>query len=1272
MKTKKTKLFALLACLFMLSANHVQAQDTDALQSLIDNLAKVPATRAGTPTDIDLSAYSEPRTATLYIRNGVNVRFINGTLTRAKSLTNAPLVQIIGSSTLHVAKSATISGGNFVTDVTLVEVKDGELDVEGGKVIGNNEKTSTSSHLSFSVTLTDAKAVVQVDDGEIEYLYQYQTAKASIMNINGGTFRWIYISGHATMKGIVNSAISFRGKDTYIELTNGILDYHSSLKLYDCEDGQVAVRNVLSKQTADRFELGYGDKDKFDLIYENNCLVVRSKTPTDPNLIYNEGQLSSRLREIADNKESSASKPVKLTVAPEGFTISSSVFISNCYVELTGGRLTIVKNTGHSPFGIMENAGLTLDNIEIDFNNIAAAPKGISCGGGYLNVGTGAVFLNVPSTNSYSDAFYYLYKGTVTISPTFNNVANKYFTIYFASLSSNEQVLFTSAVSYAQITGSWRNYNSDEPYTLIKGSGYTLKESDFKNMYFMYLPDDLEVYYDENDYSVKLRKKTDPNYITNEDWLQKRLDEIAAEKPSEPVTLTIREEGITLTKSILAQSGCKVIITGGRISTPKSMSKESMIFYLAQGADITFKDITLELCNLQSDQCYHFFSYGHLTFDNTEVIVDKFKINGECRIYGYTRMPMLYLSSQSWINLLSAMQDTWIIDGDWTNFNVDDTYMIVLGNSYTVTADDYSRMQFANLPDDIEIVYNDNYKAVVLQKRKKSAEDVLQCLVDGGTNCVPDETEVKPGITEVGCEDPLQCKVDGILEGEEKTDPNTREPYYPYFRWCGCVKKPEIGELEIIRINLGSSLTVRNLNFTADKYDYQYILVRGTLTIDVNVYIHRFYRFIHIMPGGRVIWRGGHVEDVDEIVYNQGGTLEIEGDFDNGGKRFVNPEGGTLIIRGGTFYGDIENYGTLIVEGGTIQGRIDNYGDFRMSGGTIVGGGEHEINNHSGGKLVIEDGCDIGYNGTGCIWSETDIWIQGGVRVMDIHIKRGCRIHVIGRLKVIWRIHFYVFDEFEVYVPFVIGDEGYTLTEEDYNHLQIELPEGYRWIYHEGSIVIVRIPYDVVTIVEYLDYFGPQGTPGHPWSFVYNTTNININIDWHILKDYHLIFDGGTFTMNGGDIYIDEGASLWLKNIKFKGVDQHIYVYGTLYIDENVDFAEIVRFIHICKGGEIRFVTKPEYIVNIIVEEEHVVTDVAVIYDIIKEWLEYLHIDIPDGYEWKYDDTTHTITISFAAGINGVLMDDNVDEPIYDMSGKRQAKPQKGLNIINGKKVVVK
>jgi len=329
------------------------------------------------------------------------------------------------------------------------------------------------------------------------------------------------------------------------------------------------------------------------------------------------------------------------------------------------------------------------------------------------------------------------------------------------------------------------------------------------------------------------------------------------------------------------------------------------------------------------------------------------------------------------------------------------------------------------------------------------------------------------------------------------------------------------------------------------------------------------------------------------------------------------------------------------------------------------------VYNHDGGIAKVDIGCEIGADGKGCIWSEMDIWIEGGVRVTDIHIKRGCRIHVIGKLTYYWRIHFFVINEFDIYVPFIFGD-GYKLTEADCKYIEIKLPEGYRWIYKDGQIVIVRIPYNVPTIVEYLEYFGPQGTPDKPWSFDYNKTNIDVSTDWHVLNGYHLLFDGGVFTMNGGNIYIDSGATLWLKNINFKG-SGHIYVSGTLCIDANVNFASIAKFIHVCKGGVIRIVSQPSYNVPICIVKEHIVTGVVVIRDVKEAWLKYLVIDLPDGYVWEYDNTAHTVLIKVKEvdGILGVTSD-SVQQNTYDLNGHKVDKPAKGrIYIRNGKKIVI-
>ena len=1329
MKTRRAKLCALLACLSMLFANQMQAQDTDDLQRMIDQVASSPQHRAGgTVTDIDLSAYSEPRTTTLYVRNGVNVRFVNGTLTRATSLIDAPLVQIKDGATLHLAETANISGNNFFTTVPIVEVLVGSLYIEGGTISGNR-----TSHLGPSVIVNnndDAK--FEMDKGKTE----------SLVN-NGGA---VYLYGGVVESLVTYSEILCVSNPT---ISRCMLENDAYVLIGDVGDNMdITFYNYSLGQTVARLESPYwesyakkslklGGNEGYTLSYENQSFIVRQGV--DPNYITSEDDLQKRLDEIAAENPA---EPVTLTIQDKGITITKTIEAkSGCNAIITGGKITVSKQFKFSYWNsIFVNEGL-LGFIDIIINGNFISNDTFFVNNGKLTIGNNVRYENIYDGEVRS--FYLtlgkliVRSGDLTINgPVFYPTHGGELEIYGGNFHSlNDKNIITGDYSaiikggilsggpisigdliladmemgaipelnvssinswnihiysvmklpqinlslgglitldwhyrewYAQmnyqgkwrISSDWANMELEKPFVVSGYEKYPMTQNDFNNMEFIDMPDDREAYFDATNKCVRLRIKRDPNYITSEDDLQKRLDEIAAEKPTTPVTLTIQEKGITLSTVITARSGCKAILTGGNISLTGEDFGPDLIFRIEYQADLRFENIYLDFSPVEKIYFWHFLNRGSLTLDQgVNINAKNLYFNGNCVLHGSAQLPLLYLNGDlprhTRIYLSSKMTDTWIFDSHWESLVEEEPYTLISGYlKYEVTAEDYSRMQFANLPDDVEIVYNDKLKVVQVQKREKVCD--LQSLLDGLCDVDPDcdspsckEIPVPPSGVDIGCEDaidPLQCAVDEELDGDKDNPLPVIRPEISLPTICMCCICPSLVFPQLIHVYKYSSLTIRNYNIKGGKFANQYIQVYGTLVIDVNVYISRFIRFIHIMPGGRVIWRGGHVEDVEEIVYNEGGTLEIEGDFDNGGKRFVNPKGCTLIIRKGTFTGDIENHGTLIIEGGEVKGKIENYDDFRMEGGTV----EKEI------------------------WSETDIWIKGGVRVTDIHIKRGCRVHVIGRLKAVWHIHFFEIDDFDVYVPIVIGDEGYQLTEEDCEYVLIELPDGYRWEYYKGVVIIVRIPYNVTTIVEYLDYFGPQGTWENPWSFVYDKTNIDINIDWHVLRDYHLIFDGGTFTMNGGDIYIDQGASLWLKNIRFRGIDRHVYVYGTLYIDENVDFADIVRFIHVCRGGEIRFVTKPDYTVNIIVGEEDIVIDKAVIYGIIKAWLQYLNITLPDGYKWEYDDATHTIAITFSSGINDIQADRNAEEPVYDLSGKKLSKPRKGLNIVGGKKAVIK
>ena len=69
---------------------------------------------------------------------------------------------------------------------------------------------------------------------------------------------------------------------------------------------------------------------------------------------------------------------------------------------------------------------------------------------------------------------------------------------------------------------------------------------------------------------------------------------------------------------------------------------------------------------------------------------------------------------------------------------------------------------------------------------------------------------------------------------------------------------------------------------------------------------------------------------------------------------------------------------------------------------------------------------------------------------------------------------------------------------------------------------------------------------------------------------------------------------------------------------------------------------------------------------------------VPIGSKLRYQEAegwknfTNIVEIEVPSGIEGILVDIKIHESIYDLNGTRLSKPHKGINIIRGKKVVVK
>lgn len=1235
MDTKKSRMLALLACLFVLFTNHVQAQDNDELQRLIDRVASAPITRAEeTVREIDLSPYTEPRTTTLYIRNGANVRFVNGTLTREKNL-NEPLVEIQGDSKLELASSATLKGEGPLSPIVLISA--GELVVKGGVIDGMPYEESKVTNDTRRRTKSDsysyppgepiyvyriASSVSIVAESGSSFIMESGTLTSSVINsgnnmlqITGGTIADIstslsdvFIGGTVNINQVKLLGNSRIGLVSHIteelpikDVSSGesaVYGYGYTLTTYDLDNVWFIddYKPVLANNTITAEEWGknrvvsYRKPGHLAYMSEGNQEITETLSLAgkvngdDIAMIRNIGNKALKTLDLshASIVSGGGNYYTKQRPIPPGFyvgvftydryytendTISFHMFgdleklesislpvgvrviedeaFQNCKnlqkLTETSNHLQVIAGsafngcTSLKEFNLRYNPNLILDDGVVYDNNMtkvhAALPAMVS--GAYsfpssikeINAKsfkgcTGLTNINMEEStittiqnNTFSgcsalsdvelpqcvaeiesNAFWGCNISNITLPMSLTEIATGAFGNNDINEIHNNSVYPPSIYQFKPNNDIIDSYDNNMPGSFEGTDTLTCK---------VYVPNESIASYKAavgwKSFKCYFGNISNPNHIESEDDLQKRLDEIAAENPSEPVELTIAEEGIDI-GFVYASAGCNAKITGGPIRVKNVNNGGDYAYAVYNGAKLTFKDITLDFGNKYqryatflvkgdltighdvtfqniyqgSEQTKGFFvtsnaklniysgditAYGSIVNSTSEskvyimggtlkstsndptitgdasvfmrggsviggnkfvimvnyvirisefakvkgesgatlidakstyieggtlegsntysksgtigtpqsvpkVLIDRIYVYGQNIVYGNVDLPMLYMNNDAKIQLASSISKTWTINGDWKQFDITEPYTIVSGYNYynyTVTKADYSKMQFANLPDDMEAVYNEDLKVVQIQKREVECD--LQSLVDGLCDAAPGGNVPAPtdGV-DIGCDDapdPLQCAVDIIIDGgEENVNPNDLKTI------CLCQAGPDVViEKPAIRVNPYSTLTISNYNIRSDKYENQSFLVRGTLIIDVNVHIYHFIRFIHIKPGGRVVWRGGHVEDVDEIVYNEGGTLVIEGDFDNGGKCFVNPEGGTLTIKNGSFNGNIENHGTLIIEGGEITGKVDNSGTFTMTGGvvsnTVVNSTEVVFKNY--GTFYFKGGIIGGY-----------------------------------------------------------------------------------------------------------------------------------------------------------------------------------------------------------------------------------------------------------------------------------------------------------------------
>ena len=356
------------------------------------------------------------------------------------------------------------------------------------------------------------------------------------------------------------------------------------------------------------------------------------------------------------------------------------------------------------------------------------------------------------------------------------------------------------------------------------------------------------------------------------------------------------------------------------------------------------------------------------------------------------------------------------------------------------------------LPDDIldNFDFSESKYKPVLDKennciylKKKSLNDYLDDLGEGDNGTeenpvnidLPDEDTVEDDTHFPG---DLQGLLDGLAdkENDDSTPKSLKLVGGSLFIDPGCI------------------FTVRNYILDGCSTGKR-IYVDGTLIIDINIYIRYFSNyFIYVRKGGRVIWRGGRTELINKVIYNEGGTIIIEGGDINGkgGSAIVNI-GGTIevyegsgdsatIISGTIDNGDKQNGGTIHFYGGSHNGHITNYGTLVISGGNYSNGGSSSTTITNYGEFHFDGGTVEGYT-----YSWNDFHLCGCANVGDIYLRGGSTIYVTERLTVKIRIHIFIDGTFSNGAFIAVGTGGYILTEEDLKFIELILPDGYVWEY---------------------------------------------------------------------------------------------------------------------------------------------------------------------------------------------------------------------------------
>lgn len=510
---------------------------------------------------------------------------------------------------------------------------------------------------------------------------------------------------------------------------------------------------------------------------------------------------------------------------------------------------------------------------------------------------------------------------------------------------------------------------------------------------------------------------------------------------------------------------------------------------------------------------------------------------------------------------------------------------------------------------------------------------------------------------------------------------------------CPTPGKPRPKDFHPIHIPKGSHVIFDDVMF----YDLiggdHVIYVEGTIEINITITINitNWEWFLHVGPGGRVIWRPAGGEGKPRIKNE--GTF----DFDNGNIDYVENYG-TWNHKQGTithlvnrynyyFYGGIVNLlhnygtcnhqngeaytaynyngGTYTMTGGYIRGVVTrstetvfvNYGTFYFRGGIIGGYGSRLIYHGKGATLRI-DGGRFDFTNITHYWIEAydHFYIRGDYDykpTVPLYLGSQVTIRILYKWIYKWNIVF-VNGRPTPRFPLFWAD-GFKFIRDHFGYIGWNLPNHrWRWYLNETENTIEprdESVEDEDDLQAYLDWLAEQqngeaqSSEGHPQELDLANHVIYITKPVVLPVGTHVLFRNGTLRPQGtwGYNYIINIPVTTSVRFEKVYIDYNLWTGVKVYPVEHVVGKD--GNVYITRDCRIYITNKLTYMLRLYFSAKDIILKQPIVlggdgYMLTADDCKYIDIDLPEGYEWKYDETRHAIIITSKGDAND---DNNID-----------------------------